>query len=43
MTLRDLQLRARALFRPNRVEDELNEELAFHLERETRKLMDVGL
>jgi predicted permease len=43
MTLRDLTLRARALFRPNRVEQELNEELAFHLERETQKLIDEGL
>src|SRR5919106_1427543 len=43
MTLRDLQLRARALFRPNRVEHELNEELAFHIEREARKLIDEGM
>jgi predicted permease len=40
MTLRDWHLRARALFRPRRVEQDLNDELAFHLERETRKLMD---
>ena len=43
MNLRDLKLRARALFRPRRVERELNEELAFHLERETRKLIDQGM
>ena len=43
MTLRDLQLRARALFRPNRVEQELNEELAFHIEREATKLIDEGM
>jgi predicted permease len=43
MTLRDLQLRARALFRPNRVEQELNEELAFHIERETSKLIEEGM
>ena len=43
MTLRDLQLRARALFRPNRVEQELNEELAFHIEREASKLIDEGM
>ena len=38
MTLRDLILRARALFRPNRVEQDLNDELTFHIERETQKL-----
>ena len=43
MTLRDLRLRARALFRPNRVERELDEELAFHIERETHKLIEEGL
>src|SRR5688500_18630629 len=43
MTLRDLQLRARALFRPHRVEQELNEELAFHIERETNKLIEDGM
>ena len=43
MTLRDLQLRARALFRPDRVEQELNEELAFHIEREAAKLIDEGM
>ena len=43
MNLRDLKLRARALFRPHRVEQELHDELAFHLERETKKLIDEGL
>lgn len=43
MNLRDLKLRARALLRPRRVEQELHEELAFHLERETQKLIDDGL
>ncbi|HJU41375.1 MAG TPA: ABC transporter permease [Vicinamibacterales bacterium] len=43
MTLRDWQLRARALFRPNRVERELAEELEFHIERETKQLVDQGL
>src|SRR4029453_16287682 len=43
MNLRDLKLRARALFRPRRVEQELHDELVFHIERETRKLIDDGL
>ena len=43
MTLRDWQLRARALFRPNRVEQELHDELAFHIERETAKLIEEGM
>ena len=43
MTLNDLKLRARALIRPNRVEQELSEELAFHIEREARKLIDEGM
>ena len=43
MNFYDLKLRARALFRPNRVERELNEELAFHLEREKQRLIDGGL
>ncbi len=43
MTLRDLQLRARALFRPHRVEQELNDELAFHIEREAARLIDEGM
>jgi predicted permease len=43
MTLRDLTLRARALFRPHRVEQDLAEELAFHIEREATKLIDDGM
>ena len=43
MNLRDLQLRVRALLRPGRVEQDLQDELAFHLERETRKLTDAGV
>lgn len=43
MTLSDLRLRLRALLRPRRVERELEEELAFHLEREVRKLIDEGM
>lgn len=43
MTLDDLKLRARALLRANRVEQELDEELAFHIDREARKLIDEGM
>lgn len=43
MNLRDLKLRARALFSPNRVERELDDELSFHLEMETKKLIEQGL
>jgi putative ABC transport system permease protein len=43
VTFNDLKLRVRALLRPNRVEHELDEELAFHIDRETRKLIDKGL
>ncbi|HLG57998.1 MAG TPA: ABC transporter permease [Vicinamibacterales bacterium] len=43
MTLRDLFLRVRALVAPRRVERELDEELAFHLERETQKHLADGL
>ena len=43
MTFNDLKLRVRALLRPNRVEQELAEELAFHIEREARKLIDEGM
>ena len=39
MTLKDLKLRARALLAPRRVEQELDEELAFHIECETQKLV----
>jgi hypothetical protein len=43
MNLRDLRLRLRALLSPRRVERELDEELAFHVERETQKLLASGL
>jgi putative ABC transport system permease protein len=43
MNLRDLKLRARALFIPGRVERELDDELSFHVERETQKLVAEGL
>jgi len=35
MNLRDLRLRARALLAPRRVDRELDDELAFHIDRET--------
>lgn len=43
MNLHDLKLRVRALVAPGRAERELREELAFHLERETKKLVDQGV
>jgi len=43
MTLRDLFLRLRALATPRRVERELDDELAFHIERETQKHLATGL
>ncbi len=43
MNLRDWTLRLRALLRPGRAERDLHDELAFHLERETRKLIDEGM
>ena len=43
MTLRDLLLRLRALVSPRRVERELDEELAFHIEREAHKHIVTGL
>src|SRR5688572_14961803 len=43
MNLRDLFLRIRALVAPHRVERELDEELAFHIERETQKHTAAGL
>jgi predicted permease len=42
MTFRDLKLRVLALLAPRRVEDELDEELRFHLERETQKHIANG-
>src|SRR5262245_63407625 len=43
MNLRDLKLRARSMFRPGRVERDLHDELAFHMEREAQKLIDEGM
>src|SRR5690349_744435 len=43
MNLTDLKLRVRALWNPNRVERELDEELSFHLEREAAKLIAQGV
>jgi len=43
MTLRDLFLRIRAMVAPHRVERELDEELAFHIERDTQKHIAAGL
>jgi predicted permease len=43
MTFSDLKLRLRALLRSTRVEQELDEELAFHIEREARRLTDNGM
>jgi predicted permease len=43
MNLRDWRLRMRALFAPRRVERELDDELSFHLERETQKLIAGGM
>src|SRR5688500_6174325 len=43
MNLRDLKLRARALFAPTRAERDLHDELSFHIEREAMKLMEQGL
>jgi predicted permease len=41
--LRRLKLRARALLAPRRVERDLDEELAFHIERETQKHIANGI
>src|SRR5687768_10256855 len=43
MTLQDVKLRLRALFARRRVERELDEELAFHLERDMQKHTNEGL
>src|SRR3712207_423530 len=43
MGFRDLTLRLRALISPNRLERDLHDELAFHLEREAKKLVDRGM
>jgi predicted permease len=43
LNLRGLKLWARALFAPRRVERDLDEELAFHIERETQKHIANGI
>jgi predicted permease len=43
MDLRDLKLRLRALITPRRVEQELHDELSFHIEREAIKLIGQGM
>ncbi len=43
MTLRDLLRRLRALAAPGRIERELDDELAFHIEREAHKHITAGL
>ena len=43
MNLRRLKLRARAVLAPRRVERDLDEELAFHIERETQKHIANGI
>jgi macrolide transport system ATP-binding/permease protein len=39
----DLRVRLRSLFRHARVEQELDEELRFHLEQQAEKYMRAGL
>src|SRR5215469_1575451 len=41
--LRDLLFRLRALFRHHAWEEELNDEVQYHFEREVEKLMGLGL
>src|SRR5689334_13946237 len=43
MRFHDLKLRIRALIRPTRVEQDLHDDLSFHIEREARKLIDQGM
>ena len=43
MNFRDLTLRLRALLTPHGAEQDLHDELAFHIEHEARKLVDQGL
>ncbi len=43
MNLRDWTHRLRALVMPRRVERDLHDELSFHIERETKKLIDEGM
>jgi predicted permease len=40
---RDIVLRLRALFRPRAVERDLNDELEFHIERETQRFIEAGV
>src|SRR5262245_20982072 len=40
MSVRDLKLRLRALLTPRRVEQDLHDELAFHVEREAKRLAE---
>src|SRR4051812_5967579 len=42
MNLRDLRLRIRALVHPAQVERDLHDELSFHVDCETRKLIAAG-
>ena len=42
MTIRDLYLRLRAIVRPQPVERELDEELAFHIDREAARIAAGG-
>jgi predicted permease len=43
MNLRDWTLRLRALVVPRRVERDLHDELSFHIERDTKNLIDAGM
>ena len=43
MTFRDLRLRVRALIGPGQAEQDLHDELSFHIEHETRKLIERGM
>lgn len=43
MNLHDMKLRLRSLFRRRRAEDDLRDELAFHVEREAQKLIGDGV
>jgi predicted permease len=43
MNLKDLKLRIRAMMTPRQTERDLHDELAFHIDRETQKLIDAGV
>jgi hypothetical protein len=43
MNLPDWTHRLRALVMPRRVERDLHDEVSFHIERETKKLIDEGM